>query len=166
MNPSRGQCCSTATSDNCEDGNKSSSDGPGDGDEADLTTGEGVGIFFALLMVGYCCYASNKNKQGGEFAAASSEPILVEDPEPPAPSGSSATEVTTGSSESTFRRYWRYLRYARLLTGDPTAFAEEAAVETAVDAGQLHARIQDLQAECDAWRAEAERLEARALRRA
>ncbi|AIQ89269.1 MULTISPECIES: hypothetical protein [Methylobacterium] len=46
------------------------------------------------------------------------------------------------------------------------ATAQDMLMETAVDAGQLHARIQDLQAECDAWRAEAERLEARALRRA
>ncbi|MBP28534.1 hypothetical protein [Methylobacterium sp.] len=46
------------------------------------------------------------------------------------------------------------------------ATAQDMLMETAVDAGQLHARIQDLQAECDAWRAEAARLEARALRRA
>jgi hypothetical protein len=39
-------------------------------------------------------------------------------------------------------------------------------MESAVDAGQLHARVEDLRMERDAWRAEAERLEARNSRRA
>jgi hypothetical protein len=38
------------------------------------------------------------------------------------------------------------------------AAAHYMLVETAIDAGNLHARIEAVQIECDAWRAEAERL--------
>ncbi len=44
------------------------------------------------------------------------------------------------------------------------AAAQEMLVETAIDAGQLHARIQDLQTERDVWRTEAERFGRRQLR--
>ncbi|SDA28920.1 hypothetical protein SAMN02799622_04372 [Methylobacterium sp. UNC378MF] len=44
--------------------------------------------------------------------------------------------------------------------------AQDMLMESAVDAGQLHARVEDLRMERDAWRAEAERLEARNGRRA
>ncbi|KAA0121494.1 hypothetical protein CIW48_23090 [Methylobacterium sp. P1-11] len=44
--------------------------------------------------------------------------------------------------------------------------AQDMLMESAVDAGQLHARVEDLRMERDAWRAEAERLEARSGRRA
>jgi uncharacterized coiled-coil DUF342 family protein len=44
------------------------------------------------------------------------------------------------------------------------ASAQDMLVETAIDAGQLHARIEALQAERDAWREEAERLRAGATR--
>ena len=42
--------------------------------------------------------------------------------------------------------------------------AQDMLMETAIDAGQLHARIEAVQGERDAWRAEAERLGARAIR--
>lgn len=38
------------------------------------------------------------------------------------------------------------------------ATAQDMLVETAIDAGNLYARIEEVQIECDAWRAEAERL--------
>ncbi|WP_267428281.1 hypothetical protein [Methylobacterium sp. GC_Met_2] len=41
------------------------------------------------------------------------------------------------------------------------AAAQDMLMETAIDAGHLHARIEEVQAERDAWRAEAERLSAR-----
>ncbi|SDO51482.1 hypothetical protein SAMN05216360_12517 [Methylobacterium phyllostachyos] len=44
------------------------------------------------------------------------------------------------------------------------ATAQDMLMETAIDAGQLHARIEVVQDERDAWRAEAERLGARNLR--
>jgi hypothetical protein len=37
------------------------------------------------------------------------------------------------------------------------AAAQDMLVETAIDAGNVHARIEAVQIECDAWRAEAER---------
>ena len=37
------------------------------------------------------------------------------------------------------------------------AHAQDLLVETAIDAGRLHAQIETLQSERDAWRAEAER---------
>ena len=42
------------------------------------------------------------------------------------------------------------------------AAAQDVLMETAIDAGQLHARIQGLEAERDAWRAEAGHREGRA----
>ena len=36
------------------------------------------------------------------------------------------------------------------------ATAQDMLVETAIDAGNLYARIEEVQIECDAWRAEAE----------
>ena len=42
--------------------------------------------------------------------------------------------------------------------------AQDMLMETAIDAGHLHARIEAVQDERDAWRAEAERLNARYLR--
>ncbi|MCJ2091252.1 hypothetical protein MKK67_01835 [Methylobacterium sp. J-072] len=38
------------------------------------------------------------------------------------------------------------------------AAAQDMLMETAIDAGHLHARIEAVQAERDSWRAEAERL--------
>jgi hypothetical protein len=38
------------------------------------------------------------------------------------------------------------------------AAAQDMLVETAVDAGNLYERLEAVQVECDAWRAEAERL--------
>lgn len=46
------------------------------------------------------------------------------------------------------------------------AAAQDMLVETAIDAGRLHARIEVVQAERDAWREEAERLGARSVQRA
>ena len=46
------------------------------------------------------------------------------------------------------------------------AIAQDMLMETAIDAGQLHARVEALGAERDAWRAEAERLAARGARTA
>lgn len=46
------------------------------------------------------------------------------------------------------------------------AAAQDMLIETAIDAGHLHARLEAMQAERDAWRAEAERLAARDLRTA
>ena len=46
------------------------------------------------------------------------------------------------------------------------ATAQDMLMETAIDAGNLHALIEAVQAERDAWRNEAERLSARGLRRA
>lgn len=43
------------------------------------------------------------------------------------------------------------------------AAAQDMLLETAVDAGRLHARAETLAAECNAWRVEAERLAARSL---
>lgn len=37
------------------------------------------------------------------------------------------------------------------------AAAQDMLMETAIDAGHLHARLEAVQAECRAWRAEAER---------
>ena len=42
------------------------------------------------------------------------------------------------------------------------ASAQDMLMETAIDVGQLHARIQGLEAERDAWRAEAGHREGRA----
>ncbi|MEN3231883.1 hypothetical protein PUR21_30390 [Methylorubrum rhodesianum] len=42
--------------------------------------------------------------------------------------------------------------------------AQEMLIETAVDAGHLHARVAVIQAERDAWRAEAEQLRSRFIR--
>jgi hypothetical protein len=44
------------------------------------------------------------------------------------------------------------------------ADAQDLLMETAIDAGHLHARIEAVQAERDAWRIEAERLGATATR--
>ena len=44
------------------------------------------------------------------------------------------------------------------------AAAQDMLVETAIDAGQLHARIEAVQAERDVWRDEAERLSSRMIR--
>lgn len=44
------------------------------------------------------------------------------------------------------------------------AEAQELLIETAVDAGELHARVEELQAERDAWRAEAEQWKVRGNR--
>ena len=41
------------------------------------------------------------------------------------------------------------------------AAAQDMLMETAIDAGHLHARLEAMQAERDAWRAKAERLAAR-----
>ena len=46
------------------------------------------------------------------------------------------------------------------------ASAQDMLVETAIDAGQLHARIEAVQAERDAWRAEAEQLAKHLIRSA
>jgi hypothetical protein len=46
------------------------------------------------------------------------------------------------------------------------ATAQDLLMETAIDAGHLHARIEAVQAERDAWREEAERLGAAGLRTA
>ena len=46
------------------------------------------------------------------------------------------------------------------------AAVQDMLVETAIDAGQMHARIEAVQAERDAWRAEAERLQIGSRRRA
>ncbi len=46
------------------------------------------------------------------------------------------------------------------------AAAQDMLVETAIDAGNLHARIEAILAECDMWRVEAERLTEREIRRA
>lgn len=42
------------------------------------------------------------------------------------------------------------------------AAAQDMLMETAVDAGYLHAHIEAVQIECDAWQAEAEKLRAEA----
>ena len=44
------------------------------------------------------------------------------------------------------------------------AAAQDMLMETAIDAGHLHARIEAVQAERDAWRAEVERVQARSAR--
>ena len=46
------------------------------------------------------------------------------------------------------------------------ATAQDMLMESAIDAGQLHARIEAVQDERDAWREEAERMQAQAMRRA
>ena len=46
------------------------------------------------------------------------------------------------------------------------ASAQDMLMETAIDAGHLHARIEAVQAERDAWREEAGRWRAQAMRRA
>jgi hypothetical protein len=46
------------------------------------------------------------------------------------------------------------------------ASAQDMLIETAIDAGNLHALIEAARTECDAWRAEAERLQRQALRTA
>ena len=43
------------------------------------------------------------------------------------------------------------------------ASAQDMLVKTAIDAGNLHALIEATRTECDAWRAEAGRLERQAL---
>lgn len=48
----------------------------------------------------------------------------------------------------------------RLQLGD----AQDLLMETAIDAGHLHARIEAVQIECDAWHAEAEQLQTRLQR--
>ena len=47
---------------------------------------------------------------------------------------------------------------------DQLASAQDMLIETAIDAGNLHARIETIQAERDAWREEAERLGAQSIR--
>lgn len=49
---------------------------------------------------------------------------------------------------------------------DQLATAQEMLVETAIDAGNLHALIEAVQSERDAWRAEAEAFRARITRSA
>ncbi len=44
------------------------------------------------------------------------------------------------------------------------AAAQDMLMETAIDAGHLHARSKAVQAERDAWRAEVERLQVRSAR--
>ena len=46
------------------------------------------------------------------------------------------------------------------------AAAQDMLMETAIDAGHLHARIEAVQDERDAWQEEAERLQAQVMRRA
>ena len=46
------------------------------------------------------------------------------------------------------------------------AAAQDMLIETAIDAGHLHARLEAMQAERDAWRAETEQLAARGARTA
>ena len=46
------------------------------------------------------------------------------------------------------------------------ATAQDMLMETAIDAGHLHARIEAVQVERDAWRTETEQLSARGIRRA
>ena len=46
------------------------------------------------------------------------------------------------------------------------ASAQDMLMETAIDAGHLHARIEAVQAERDAWREEAGRWQAQVMRRA
>ena len=46
------------------------------------------------------------------------------------------------------------------------ATAQDMLMETAIDAGHLHARIEAVQLERDAWREEAERVQARPARMA
>jgi hypothetical protein len=46
------------------------------------------------------------------------------------------------------------------------ATAQDLLMETAIDAGQMHARVEAIQAERNAWRAEAERLQIGSRRRA
>ncbi|MBE7197387.1 MAG: hypothetical protein INR70_06245 [Parafilimonas terrae] len=48
---------------------------------------------------------------------------------------------------------------------DQLATAQDMLVETAIDAGNLHALIEAVQSERDAWRAEAERLALSGARR-
>ena len=48
---------------------------------------------------------------------------------------------------------------------DQLATAQDMLVETAIDAGNLHALIEAVQVERDAWKAEAERLARRDMRR-
>ncbi len=48
---------------------------------------------------------------------------------------------------------------------DQLANAQDMLVETAIDAGNLHALIEAMQVERDAWKAEAERLARREVRR-
>lgn len=46
------------------------------------------------------------------------------------------------------------------------ASAQEMLVETAIDAGNMHVLVEAMRTERDAWREEAERLQAQAVRRA
>jgi regulator of replication initiation timing len=46
------------------------------------------------------------------------------------------------------------------------AAMQDMLMETAIDAGQLHARVEELLGQRDAWRAEAERLSTRGIWRA
>lgn len=46
------------------------------------------------------------------------------------------------------------------------ASAQDMLVETAIDAGNMHALVEAMRTERDAWREEAERLRAQAMRRA
>lgn len=46
------------------------------------------------------------------------------------------------------------------------ASAQDMLVETAIDAGNMHALVEAMRTERDAWRQEAERLRAQAMRRA
>ncbi|MCJ2090100.1 hypothetical protein MKK88_29550 [Methylobacterium sp. E-005] len=46
------------------------------------------------------------------------------------------------------------------------ASAQDMLVETAIDAGNMHALVEAMRTERDAWQEEAERLQAQAMRRA
>ncbi|MCJ2020767.1 hypothetical protein MKK84_25630 [Methylobacterium sp. E-065] len=49
---------------------------------------------------------------------------------------------------------------------DQLTSAQDMLVETSIDAGNMHALVEAMRTERDAWQEEAERLQAQALRRA